>query len=155
MGFGAGFQGNLYAGGGTGAKLYRIGSDGKGKMMADLDALEIHAIAVDSKDRVYAATSPDGKVYRITGNNKPEILSQIRLGEAASWGGGTGYGGDPGRGHGESQRRVEFAVVRFGGRFFWRERRPAADGTGAMGDGILGSGINLPSAWLRGIGDRY
>ncbi len=67
-------KGNLYAGGGTGAKLYRIGSDGKGKMMADLDALEIHAIAVDSKDRVYAATSPDGKVYRITGNNKPEIF---------------------------------------------------------------------------------
>ena len=35
------------------AKLYRIPPDGKGKMLADLDALEIHAIAVDSKDRVY------------------------------------------------------------------------------------------------------
>ena len=43
-------------------------------MLADLDALEIHAIAVDSKDRVYAATSPDGKVYRITGNGKPEVF---------------------------------------------------------------------------------
>ena len=67
-------KGNLYAGGGTGAKLFRIPPDGKGKMVAELDALEIHAIAVDSKDRVYAATSPDGKIYRITGNGKPEVF---------------------------------------------------------------------------------
>jgi len=67
-------KGNLYTGGGTGAKLYRIPPDGKGKMIADLDALEIHAIAIDSKDRVYAATSPDGKIYRITGNAKPEVF---------------------------------------------------------------------------------
>jgi sugar lactone lactonase YvrE len=67
-------QGNLYAGGGTGAKLYRISPDGKGKMIAEFEALEIHAIAVDSRDRVYAATSPDGKVYRITGNGKPEVF---------------------------------------------------------------------------------
>jgi sugar lactone lactonase YvrE len=67
-------KGNLYTGGGTGAKLWRIPPDGKGKLLADLDALEIHAIAVDSRDRVYAATSPDGKIYRITGNGKPEVF---------------------------------------------------------------------------------
>jgi len=67
-------KGILYAGGGTSAKLYRIPPDGKGKVVADLDALEIHAIAIDSKDRVYAATSPDGKIYRITGNAKPEVF---------------------------------------------------------------------------------
>jgi len=67
-------KGNLYAGGGNGAKLYRIPPDGKGKLLADLDALEIHAIAVDSKDRVYAATSPDGKVYRIAAGGKPEVF---------------------------------------------------------------------------------
>ena len=67
-------KGNLYAGGGNGAKLYRIPPDGKGKLLADLDALEIHAIAVDSKDRVYAATTPDGKVYRISGGGKPEVF---------------------------------------------------------------------------------
>jgi sugar lactone lactonase YvrE len=66
-------KGNLYAGG-AGAKLFRIPPDGKGKLLADLDALEIHAIAVDSKDRVYAATSPDGKIFRITGNGKPEMF---------------------------------------------------------------------------------
>jgi hypothetical protein len=67
-------KGNLYAGGGTSAKLYRIPPDGQGKLLADLDALEIHAIAVDSRDRVYAATSPDGKIYRIVGNGKPEVF---------------------------------------------------------------------------------
>jgi len=67
-------KGNLYAGGGTNAKLYRIPPDGKGKVLAELDALEIHAIAVDAKDRVYFATSPDGKVYRIAGNGKPEVF---------------------------------------------------------------------------------
>jgi sugar lactone lactonase YvrE len=67
-------KGNLYAGGGTTAKLYRVPPDGKGKLLADLGAVEIHAIAVDSKDRVYAATSPDGKIYRVTGNGKPEVF---------------------------------------------------------------------------------
>jgi sugar lactone lactonase YvrE len=67
-------KGNLYAGGGTGAKLYRIGPDGKGKLVADLEGLQIQSIALDSKDRVYAATSPDGKVYRITGTGKPEVF---------------------------------------------------------------------------------
>jgi hypothetical protein len=43
-------------------------------MVAEVDALEIHAIAVDSKDRVYFGTAPDGKVYRVTGNGKPEVF---------------------------------------------------------------------------------
>ena len=42
--------------------------------MAEFDALEIHAIAVDSKDRVYAATSPDGKIYRMSANGKSEVF---------------------------------------------------------------------------------
>jgi len=92
-------KGVLYAGGGNGAKLYRIPPDGKGKLLADLDALEIHAIAVDSKDRVYAATSPDGKVYRIAGSGKPEVFydpkSKVHLGA------GVRCRGEPVRGHGD------------------------------------------------------
>src|SRR5580658_6449835 len=61
-------KGNLYAGGGTNARLYRIPPDGKGKLLAEMDALQVQAVAVDSKDRVYAATAPDGKVYRIAAN---------------------------------------------------------------------------------------
>ncbi len=72
-------KGNLYAGGGGpggpgGARIYLIPPGGKGKTLAQLDDLEVHAIAIDSKDRVYAGSSPDGKVYRITGNGKPEVF---------------------------------------------------------------------------------
>jgi hypothetical protein len=67
-------KGNLYTAGGTGAKLYRIPPGGQGKMVAEVDALEIHAIAVDARDRVYFGTAPDGKVYRVTGTAKPEVF---------------------------------------------------------------------------------
>src|SRR5215472_16388989 len=47
-------KGNLYAAGGPGAKLFRIAADAKSspekpKPVADLDALGIQALAVDSK----------------------------------------------------------------------------------------------------------
>jgi hypothetical protein len=62
-------KGNLYAGGGglggSKTKLFVVDHAGKSKTLAELDGIAIQAIAVDSKDRVYAATSPDGKVYRI------------------------------------------------------------------------------------------
>jgi sugar lactone lactonase YvrE len=67
-------KGNLYAGGGSTAKVYRVPPDGKGKLLADLGPVEIHGIAVDAKDRIYVATAPDGKVYRISGNSKPEVF---------------------------------------------------------------------------------
>jgi sugar lactone lactonase YvrE len=67
-------HGNLYAGGGTGAKLYRIAPDGKGKLFAEFDGLQVQALAIDAKDRVYAATSPDGKVYRVGTNGKAEVF---------------------------------------------------------------------------------
>lgn len=67
-------KGNLYAGGGANAKLFEIPAGGKAKVLAELDALEVHAVAVDSKDRVFFATSPDGKVYRMAANGKPEVF---------------------------------------------------------------------------------
>ncbi|MEO7145903.1 MAG: hypothetical protein ABI165_20610 [Bryobacteraceae bacterium] len=71
-------KGNLYAGGGapdsTTAKLFRIDPNGNAKSIAELDGLEIHAIAIDSRDRVYAATAPDGKVYRLAAGGKPEVF---------------------------------------------------------------------------------
>jgi hypothetical protein len=67
-------KGNTYAGGGPGAKLYRLSPRGDKKTLAVLDGLDIHAIAIDSKDRVYAATSPDGKVYRVSPDGKCEVF---------------------------------------------------------------------------------
>src|ERR1039457_5432189 len=54
-------KGNLYAGGGPGAKLYRLSASGDKKTLAELDGLQIPAIAIDAQDRVYAAMAPDGK----------------------------------------------------------------------------------------------
>src|SRR5262245_26371496 len=57
-------RGNLYAGGGPGARVYRF-SNGKAEKVAEFDAVEVHAIAIDRQDRVYAATIPDSRVYRL------------------------------------------------------------------------------------------
>jgi sugar lactone lactonase YvrE len=62
-------KGNLYAGGGgvggSKAKLVQIDPSGHAKTLAELEGLAIQAVAIDRQDRVYAATSPDGKVYRV------------------------------------------------------------------------------------------
>jgi sugar lactone lactonase YvrE len=71
-------KGNVYAGGGgpgaPAASVYVVSPDGKSRVFASLDALEVHALAVDRQDRVYAATSPDGKVYRLREGATPEVF---------------------------------------------------------------------------------
>ncbi len=71
-------KGNLYAGGGglggTKTKLFMVDPSGKSKTLAELEGIEIQAIAIDSRDRVYAATSPDGKVYRVDQTGKSEVF---------------------------------------------------------------------------------
>lgn len=71
-------KGNLYtAGGGTGsgtARIFVIDRAGKSRMFAELDGLEIHSIALDSKEEIYAATDPDGKVYKIGSDGKPKLF---------------------------------------------------------------------------------
>jgi sugar lactone lactonase YvrE len=71
-------KGNLYAGGGgvggSTAKLIAVDPAGKAKTLAELDGMVIQAIAIDKQDRVYAATSPDGKVYRVDAAGKSEVF---------------------------------------------------------------------------------
>ncbi len=72
-------KGNLYVGGGsvngTTEKLIQIDPGGKSKTIAELEGLEIHAIALDRNDAIYAATAPDGKVYRLrSASSKPEVF---------------------------------------------------------------------------------
>ena len=71
-------RGNIYTGGGAlgGAKskLFLIDPAGRGKQLAELDGLEVQAIAIDKQDRVYAATSPDGKVYRVDANGRADVF---------------------------------------------------------------------------------
>lgn len=75
-------KGNLYAGGGgpggPGARLYVIPPDGKGKTLASWDELEVHAVAVGPGDQIYAATSPDGKVYKVLAGGKAAVFYEPR-----------------------------------------------------------------------------
>jgi hypothetical protein len=69
-------KGTIYAGGGgpgAGAVVWVMRPGGRPEVLAELDGLEVHALAVDSQNRLYAATSPDGKVYRIAGG-QPEVF---------------------------------------------------------------------------------
>src|SRR5579884_3314506 len=69
-------KGYLYAGGGgTGggtARLFQIAPDGKTSKLAELNGLEIHAVAVNRNDDIFAATSPDGQVWRVTRDGKAQ-----------------------------------------------------------------------------------
>src|SRR5581483_7832372 len=72
-------RGTLYYAGGapTGAtaKIFELPRNGKPKLLTEITGLEIHALAVDSRGRLYAAVLPDAKIYRIDPaqpNPKPE-----------------------------------------------------------------------------------
>jgi hypothetical protein len=75
-------KGTIYIGGGSlggeRAKLFAItpqgNAQGRGKLLAELDGITVQAIAIDRQDRVYAATSPDGKVYRVDASGKAQIF---------------------------------------------------------------------------------
>jgi len=71
-------KGTLYYAGGapTGAttKIYELPANGKPKPFAELTGLEIHALAVDHQDRLYAAVVPDAKIYRIDSSGKPQLF---------------------------------------------------------------------------------
>jgi sugar lactone lactonase YvrE len=71
-------KGNIYTGGGglgaTKAKLFAVDPKGTVKTLAELDGIAIQAIAIDAMDRVYAATSPDGKVYRVSATGQTDVF---------------------------------------------------------------------------------
>src|SRR2546430_3492281 len=71
-------KGNWYVGGGalggSKAKLFTIDAQGKGRLLAELDGIAVQAIAIDRQDRLYAATSPDGKVYRVDASGRADVF---------------------------------------------------------------------------------
>ena len=67
----------FYAGGaptGATAKVFALAPNGKPRTLAEITGLEIHALAVDSQDRLYAAVLPDAKIYRIDNAGKPQLF---------------------------------------------------------------------------------
>jgi hypothetical protein len=71
-------KGTLYYAGGapTGAttKIYALSKNAKPRVFAELPGLEVHALAIDAQDRLYAAVLPDAKIYRIDASGKPQLF---------------------------------------------------------------------------------
>jgi hypothetical protein len=59
-------KGNLYAAGGSNAKVLRIEAGGKSTSVFESPELSAQAIALDPAGNLYVGTSPDGKVYKVT-----------------------------------------------------------------------------------------
>ena len=58
-------EGNLYAASGSPARVYRITPDGKSTVIFEPQELQVQALVVDKSAVIFAATNPDGKVYKI------------------------------------------------------------------------------------------
>jgi len=57
--------GDIYAAAGAPARVYRITPDGKSTTIFEPQELQVQALVVAKAGVVYAATAPDGKVYRL------------------------------------------------------------------------------------------
>src|SRR5579863_382765 len=57
--------GTLYAAAGSPARVYRIGPDGKSTVIFEPQELQVQALVIEKNGVLYAATNPDGKIYKI------------------------------------------------------------------------------------------
>ncbi len=84
--------GNIFVAAGAPARVYRITPDGKVATIFEPQELQVQALVVAKNDIVYAATAPDGKVYRIArvaaseskASNKPAASDASKDGWSAS-----------------------------------------------------------------------
>jgi WD40 repeat protein len=66
--------GNLYAGGGSPAKVFKLDANGKPKTVFESSDLLAQCIAFDSKGTLYVGTSPDGKVYKVSPSGEKSVF---------------------------------------------------------------------------------
>lgn len=66
--------GNLYAGGGSPAKVFRFEGGGKPKTVFESTDLLAECIAFDAKGTLYVGTSPDGKVYKVGADGEKTVF---------------------------------------------------------------------------------
>src|SRR5246500_4695963 len=69
-------KGALDAAGGSPAKVFRFDGSGAGKPATVFESTDLvaQAIAFDSKGTLYVATSPDGKVYRVSASGEKSVF---------------------------------------------------------------------------------
>jgi hypothetical protein len=66
--------GNLYAGGGSPAKVFKFDASGKPKTIFESSDLLAECIAFDAKGALYVGTSPDGKVYKVSPSGEKTVF---------------------------------------------------------------------------------
>ena len=66
-------KGTLYAGTGNEGRVFRL-RDGAASVLWDAPELEVHALAWGPDDKLYVATSPDGKIYAVNAEGKAEAF---------------------------------------------------------------------------------
>jgi WD40 repeat protein len=59
-------HGNLYAAGGSNAKIVRFDNSGNSTTVFESQEMTAQALVFDKSDNLYVATGPDGKVYKVT-----------------------------------------------------------------------------------------
>jgi hypothetical protein len=83
---GADDAGNVYAATGAPARVYRITPDGKSSIIFEPQELQVQTLEVAPGGVIYAATAPDGKVYKIEHKpaEKPAAKADSKTGEKDS-----------------------------------------------------------------------
>jgi hypothetical protein len=87
-------KGNLYAAGGSSAKVLRYDPAGKVTTVFQSTELAAQALAVDAQDNLYVGTSPDGKVYKVTPAGQKSVFFEPKtkyIWDIAIDSGGTTY----------------------------------------------------------------
>ena len=59
-------RGNLYAAGGSNAKIVKFDNSGNSTTVFESQDMTAQALVFDKGDNLYVATAPDGKVYKVT-----------------------------------------------------------------------------------------
>ncbi len=67
-------KGNLYAAGGSNAKVLRFDAKGHATMVFESAEMAAQALALDAHDILYVGTSPDGKIYKITPGGEKSVF---------------------------------------------------------------------------------
>ncbi len=67
-------KGNLYAAGGSNAKVLRLDAGGKATSVFESQELAAQALALDAAGNLFVGTSPDGKVYKVTPGGQSSVF---------------------------------------------------------------------------------
>jgi outer membrane protein assembly factor BamB len=67
-------KGNLYAAGGSNAKVLRFDAKGTATTVFESAELAAQALAIDAQDNLYIGTSPDGKIYKVTPGGEKKVF---------------------------------------------------------------------------------